>query len=188
MQEPTSTRAGATGSAGKQVSPGAAGWMWGAFSSFCGWIVLATFAADQSHKAWMLLAYRIRERGRVEILPFMDLAFVLNRGVSYGLLAGTGQWLLTVFALLTSVALWVWLARAGTGRLMAASLGLIIGGALGNGLDRVLYGGVVDYVSLHAFGYYWYVFNIADAAIVAGVVGLLYDSWVVSRNDAAKAR
>ena len=65
------------------------------------------------------------------------------------------------------------------------SLGLIIGGALGNALDRLIVGGVIDYISLHAFGYYWYIFNIADAAIVAGVVGLLYDSYVSSRNAAA---
>jgi signal peptidase II len=68
---------------------------------------------------------------------------------------------------------------------MAIALGLIIGGAIGNGLDRLLIGGVADFFSLHAFGYYWYVFNIADVAIVAGVVALLYDSIVGSRNDAA---
>ena len=68
---------------------------------------------------------------------------------------------------------------------MAASLGLIIGGALGNAIDRLLLGGVADFFSLHAFGFYWYVFNIADVAIVAGVVGLLYDSFVPSRNGAA---
>ena len=68
---------------------------------------------------------------------------------------------------------------------MGVSLGLIIGGALGNALDRLIVGGVIDYISLHAFGYYWYIFNIADAAIVAGVVGLLYDSYVSSRNAAA---
>jgi signal peptidase II len=69
---------------------------------------------------------------------------------------------------------------------MALSLGLIMGGALGNALDRVLIGGVADFFSLHAFGFYWYVFNIADVAIVAGVIGLLYDSLRSSRNPAAK--
>jgi signal peptidase II len=69
---------------------------------------------------------------------------------------------------------------------MAASIGLIMGGALGNAVDRVVLGGVADFFSLHAFGFYWYVFNIADAAIVAGVAGLLYDSLLASRNDAAK--
>jgi signal peptidase II len=85
-----------------------------------------------------------------------------------------------------SLALWVWLARGATGRLMAASIGLIMGGALGNAVDRVVLGGVADFFSLHALGFYWYVFNIADVAIVAGVAGLLYDSLPGSRNDAAK--
>ena len=66
---------------------------------------------------------------------------------------------------------------------MAASVGLIIGGAIGNGIDRILIGGVADFFSLHAFGFYWYVFNIADVAIVAGVIGLLYDSlWGVAKT------
>ncbi len=68
---------------------------------------------------------------------------------------------------------------------MAVSLGLIIGGAIGNAIDRAKLGGVADFFSLHAFGFYWYVFNIADVAIVAGVIGLLYDSLWASRNDAA---
>ena len=161
--------------------------IWGPTSALCATVVATTFVLDQSHKAWMLLIYRIKERGRVPVLPFMDVVFVLNRGVSYGLLSFIGQGALMVLAVLTALALWVWVARGTVGRVLAISLGLIIGGALGNALDRWLHGGVVDYVSLHAFGYYWYVFNIADVAIVAGVVGLLYDSWWTSRNDASKS-
>jgi signal peptidase II len=93
---------------------------------------------------------------------------------------------LAAFGLAANAALWIRLARGGTSRLLAVSLGLIMGGALGNALDRVVLGGVADFFSLHAFGYYWYVFNIADVAIVAGVGGLLYDSLVASRKDAAK--
>ena len=81
----------------------------------------------------------------------------------------------------------IWLARGVTDKLVAASLGLIMGGALSNALDRILIGGVADFFSLHAFGYYWYVFNIADMAIVAGVAGLLYDSLAPSRNSAPKS-
>jgi len=62
-----------------------------------------------------------------------------------------------------------------------------MGGAIGNAIDRVALGGVADFFSLHAFGFYWYVFNVADVAIVAGVIGLLYDSLMVSRKDAAKS-
>jgi len=161
--------------------------LWGPLSRICAWAAVATFAVDQSHKFWMLAVYRIKERGRVEILPFLDVVYVLNRGVSYGLLATDAQALLVAFAVLTGAALWVWAAKAARHWLLAASLGLIIGGALANALDRALHGGVVDYVSLHAFGFYWYVFNIADAAIVAGVAGLLYDSWRSSRSNATNA-
>ncbi|HEX5958990.1 MAG TPA: signal peptidase II, partial [Hyphomicrobiaceae bacterium] len=66
-------------------------------------------------------------------------------------------------------------------------LGLIMGGAVGNAIDRLVLGGVADFFQIHAFGYHWYVFNIADAAIVAGVAGLLYDSLRLSRNRAAKS-
>jgi signal peptidase II len=84
--------------------------------------------------------------------------------------------------------MWIWIVRGGGSRLMALSLALIIGGATGNGIDRVTLGGVADFFLLHAWGYNWYVFNIADVAIVAGVLGLLYDAAVgsLSRNDAAK--
>ena len=170
---------------GRQPAPGA--WFWGPFSQVCLWTALLTFGLDQSHKWWMLAVYQIKERGRVHLTSFCDLVLVINKGVSYGLLAWIGPWHLAGFALATAIGLWIWQARAGTGPLMGLSLGLIIGGALANALDRLLHGGVVDYVSLHAFGYYWYVFNIADAAIVAGVIGLLYDSWWTSRNDASNA-
>jgi signal peptidase II len=174
----------------QRPEPGPTGsWTWGTWSQLCAWIALLTLAFDQSHKWWMVLVYKIGERGRVPVTPFLDLVFVVNKGVSYGLLTQDGhggQWLLAGFAVLTSLGLWVWLARAGTGRLMAWSLGLIIGGALGNALDRLLIGGVADFFSLHAFGFYWYVFNIADVAIVAGVIGLLYDSFITSRNVASK--
>lgn len=151
--------------------------VWGPFSRLCAIVAGATLVLDQAHKAYMLYVLRIADpgRGRIYVTPFLDWAFVLNEGISYGIAIGN-RWLLTLFAIATSIALWVWVAYAGTGRLMATGLGLIIGGAIGNAIDRVLYGGVVDYFALHAFGYSWYVFNIADAAIVAGVLALLYES------------
>ena len=163
-------------------------WLWGPFSRLGLLVVAATFLIDQANKLWLLDIYGIAERGRVAVTPFFDLVYVKNIGISYSLFdqeSYTGQLLLAGFGLVASLVLWVWLARGGN-RLMAVSLGLIIGGALGNALDRVRLGGVADFYSLHAFGFYWYVFNIADVAIVAGVIGLLYDSLVTSRNDAAK--
>jgi signal peptidase II len=165
-------------------------WLYGPYSSLGLWTAVGTFALDQAHKWWMLLIYRIEEKGRVAVTPFMDFAFVLNKGISYGGFqqdSMTGQYTLTAFAVTAAVALIVWLARGVDNKILAASVGLLIGGALGNGLDRLLKGGVIDYISLHAFGFYWYIFNIADIAIVAGVLGLLYDSWIASRSQAAKS-
>ena len=164
-------------------------WFWGPASQIGILVGTLTFVADQLNKWWMLSVFDIASKGRVALLPFLDLIYVKNQGISYGLLTQDGflgQWLLTIFAVACSIAMVVWLARADTGRVLAVSLGLIIGGALGNALDRALAGGVHDFYSLHAFGFYWYVFNIADAAIVAGVLGLLYDLLIASCNGAAK--
>jgi signal peptidase II len=161
--------------------------LWGPWSHLGLWVIAATFVIDQVHKWLMLSVFGIAKGDRIPLTPFLDVVYVLNRGVSYGLLDNTGPWLLTAFAGLVSLVLWFWLSHAGSGRLTAAALGLIIGGALANAVDRLHLGGVADFFSLHAFGFYWYVFNIADVAIVAGVVGLLYDSFGTSRNDASKA-
>lgn len=166
------------------------GWLWGPYAGFAGRIALVTLGLDQVHKWWMLLGLKIEEGQRFRLTPFLDVVFVINKGISYSLLTQssyTGQVLLALFAVIASVAMWIWLNQGSTGKLMAAGLGLIIGGAIGNAIDRIIIGGVADFFSLHAFGFYWYVFNIADVAIVAGVAALLYDSFVASRNDAAKS-
>ena len=142
-------------------------------------VFVATVAIDQAHKWWMISIYDIGSKGRVEITPFFDIVFVKNIGISYSLFnqeSVLGQYLLAGFAFVASLALWIWLNRSNAGWLMAVGLALIMGGAIGNGLDRLTMGGVADFFSLHAFGFYWYVFNIADVAIVAGVAVLLYES------------
>jgi signal peptidase II len=167
-----------------QATPG---WLWGPWSRLGLAVAAATLVIDQAHKWWMMIVYRIEDKGRVSVTPFLDLVFVKNLGISYGNGAGAlGQAALAVFAILAVLALTVWLARGANNRLIAGSLGLIIGGAIGNAIDRLHLGGVADFFLLHAFGYSWYVFNIADVAIVAGVIGLLYDSLRASRKDAAK--
>jgi signal peptidase II len=116
---------------------------------------------------------------QIVVTPFLDLVMVWNRGVSYGLFqAGglTGTIVLIVFSLVAVVALSWWL-RTADRRILAWGLGLIIGGALGNVIDRAIYGAVVDFFRFHAFGYDWYVFNVADAAITVGVVALLVDAF-----------
>ena len=152
-------------------------WLWGRWSQLGLTVALVTCVIDQAHKWWMLGIYRIQDKGRVTVTPFLDLVYAKNVGISYGLMPGwIGPWALFSFAILASIALYVWLVRGPTTRLVAWSLGLVIGGAIGNAIDRLVLGGVADFFSLHAFGFYWYIFNIADVAIVAGVAGLLYDS------------
>jgi len=165
-------------------------WFWGRWSRLALMTALVSMAVDQSNKLWMLTVYRIRDRSppTVSVLPFLDFTYVLNTGISYNIGAGTvPPTVLSLFALVASVALMIWVAQSATGSLMAISVGLIIGGAIGNAIDRLWLGGVADFYLLHAFGFSWYVFNIADAAIVAGVVGLLYDSFMPSRSGAANA-
>jgi signal peptidase II len=167
---------------------GISAWLWGPLAGLGAKVALATLVLDQVNKLWMLLVYRIQDLGRVRVTPFLDFVFVLNTGVSYSMFdSSSTSWQLglAAFALAASGAMWVWLCRAADNRLMAWGLGLIIGGAIGNAIDRLWLGGVADFYSLHAFGFYWYVFNIADVAIVAGVTALLYDSFMASRKDAA---
>ena len=152
-------------------------------------VALAALIIDQLHKWWMISVYGIKLEERNVITPFMDFVFVINKGVSYGMFtqgSQTGQYVLAAFAVVVAISLTVWLAKAWHTRIAALGIGLIIGGAVGNGIDRLHLGGVADFIQLHAFGFYWYVFNIADVAIVAGVVALLYDSFVLSRKNAPK--
>jgi signal peptidase II len=142
------------------------------------YVAAIALIADQVTKAWMLYGYEIGAKGVVTVTPFFDLVLVWNRGVSYGLLpqdSDFGRWALVLFAFAAALALVIWLARV-TSPLAAAAMGLVIGGAVGNAIDRILYGAVADFFSFHAYGYQWYIFNIADVAIVAGVIGLLYES------------
>jgi signal peptidase II len=138
---------------------------------------------DQALKLWLLHGFDLAERGRVALAPVVELVLVRNYGISYGWfqwLGGSARWALLALTALALVFLVAWLARAGS-RLSGLALGLIIGGAVGNAIDRLAQGGaVIDFVRLHAviggIDRDWYVFNLADAAIVAGVVGLLYES------------
>jgi lipoprotein signal peptidase len=133
--------------------------------------------ADQASKYWILHGLDLPELGSVAILPVLNLTMVWNRGVTFGLLGGfgaAGHILLAVVALAVVAALAVWLRRAE--RLsVALALGAIAGGAVGNVIDRLRYGAVVDFIHAHAFGWSWYVFNLADASIVCGVAVLVLD-------------
>jgi signal peptidase II len=154
-------------------------------------IALATAVLDQAVKIWLIFGLDLAARQPIHLGPFIDLVLVWNTGISYGLFPQVGllgQWALLGVKAVAVALLWVWLAHA-TSRLTALALGLIVGGAIGNAIDRVAYGAVADFVLFHidtpGWTFRWYVFNLADVGIVAGVIGLLYDSLV--GGDAAKA-
>jgi signal peptidase II len=147
--------------------------------------------ADQALKLWLIFGFDLPARQPVLLGPFVDLVLTWNTGISYGLFqqqGPLGQWVLLALKAVAVALLVIWLARAGS-RMTALALGLIIGGAIGNAIDRLHWPGVMDFVLLHGAAggtrYNWYVFNLADVAIVAGVVGLLYESLLGDR--AAKA-
>jgi signal peptidase II len=140
--------------------------------------LILTLVLDQVSKLGLYFGTDLVLTQPWRLTPFADFVVVWNRGVSYGLFqqeGGLGRWLLVILSLAAAVGLGIWMWRAGS-RLLAVALGLIVGGALGNAIDRAAYGAVFDFVHLHAGGWSWYVFNVADAAIVAGVIGLILDS------------
>jgi signal peptidase II len=145
---------------------------------------LAALALDQASKYWLLKVFDIEHRGAVKITPFFDLVLALNTGISYGWFqneGAAGQAILLAVKAAAVILLAVWMARSHT-LLATIALGLIIGGAVGNAVDRFAYGAVVDFALFHVqIGgktLNWYVFNLADVAIVAGVAALLYDSFM----------
>ena len=165
--------------------------VWGPFTRLGLAVALVSAALDQASKLWLLYVFDLQARMPVRLTPFLDLVLAWNPGISYGLFQQQGpygQWALFALKVVAVVLLWIWLARSGS-RLTAVALGLIIGGAAGNAVDRVLHNAVVDFVLFHitteSIDFNWYVFNLADAAIVAGVAGLLYESVLGER--AAKA-
>ncbi len=146
--------------------------------------LLTTLILDQASKLALYFGTDLVLTQPWRFGPYAEFVVVWNRGVSYGLFqqeGGIGRWLLVALSLAAALGLSVWMTRAGS-RLLATALGLIAGGALGNAIDRAAYGAVFDFVHLHAGAWSWYVFNIADAAIVAGVVGLILDSVLPERR------
>ncbi len=150
-------------------------------------VVLVVFIADQLLKSWLLYSVGLAENGPYDLTSFLTIVLAWNRGISYGLFQqGTdlGRWFLVVISFVAAVWLWRWMWREPQ-RFSVFSLALIIGGALGNGVDRAVYGAVVDFVHFHWGSFSWYIFNIADVAIVVGVLGLLYESFRPSVEKAA---
>jgi signal peptidase II len=151
---------------------------WGPLAPLILALAALTFGVDQTHKWWMIHVYGIETLGQVTIVPFFELVMAWNRGVSYGLFKADAQWPLIVGALAICAGLWAWANRDGD-RLQAAALALVIGGALSNAFDRLIYGAVADFFHFFVGNFSWYVFNLADVAIVAGVGLMLYESFVM---------
>ena len=138
--------------------------------------------ADQIIKWWAISLLAEQPYG-IEVLPFFNLILVWNQGISFGIFGGglMPPWLLGGVALAVALALVIWLRKAET-RLLAATIGLVIGGALGNVVDRFRFGAVADFLDLHVAGYHWPAFNLADAAITIGVALLLIDALLIGRE------
>lgn len=145
-------------------------------------------AADQLSKYWVLQGLNLPEVGSIALLPFLNFTMVWNYGISMGLPIGEslGKW--GIIVLTVAISLWLvnWLRKSDR-RFEAVSLALILGGAIGNIIDRFLHGAVVDFVHLHAWGYSFYVFNLADSAITIGVILLLIDGLRDSQKGPKKA-
>lgn len=131
-------------------------------------------AIDQTSKWAIVHHYGFETYQAYAVLPFLDFTLVWNTGISYGILEGSGEagrWILSAIAAF-AIGLFLWFLKDGETRLSGMAYALLAGGALGNLVDRLWYGAVVDFISLHGAGYYWYVFNLADVWITLGV-GLL---------------
>ena len=162
--------------------------LWGSYSAPGMAAALLAAAADQLFKVWMIGALEASPAKKIVLAPFFDLVMAWNPGISYGLLkqdSDLGRWVLIAVSLLAVLGLSYWLAQL-PHRLPALSLGLIIGGAAGNVADRIRFGAVADFFSFHVASFYWYIFNLADVAIVVGVAGLLFDSLTGSHKSAGK--
>jgi signal peptidase II len=147
-----------------------------------------TLALDQASKLWLYFVVDIAARQPIEVTPFFNLILVWNQGVSYGMFQQSteiGRWALTLFKVAAAIGLSIWAWRSHE-KWLVLGLGLIAGGAIGNAIDRVLYGAVLDFAHFFWRGFSWYVFNIADAAIVVGVGFLLYDGLITGRSAASE--
>lgn len=153
------------------------------------WLALSAtvVAADLATKAWVSSAFTA---GDVHVVtPFLNLVLWHNSGAAFSFLAGAGgwqRWFFVAVTLAVSGVLLVMLRRSGGNRLLAAALALVLGGAAGNLWDRVTLGLVVDFIQLHAAGYYWPAFNVADSAITVGVALILWDGFREARGTGTR--
>lgn len=148
-------------------------WYWGLGMLFL------IFLMDQISKYCILNIVNLPQKGSVPVIPFFNFTMVWNRAITFGMLGQFGSWgsvIFSVSAFVIAASLFIWMIRARK-IWVIMSLGAIVGGALGNILDRLRFGAVVDFIHFHVAGWSWYVFNVADSAIVCGVIILLMDAF-----------
>lgn len=145
-------------------------------------LAVLTLALDQANKLWLIDVYDIASRQPIRLAPFFDVVYAKNPGISYSLLSAhspAARWALVGFTVSATFLIGLWLWRTRTA-LVASALGLVLGGALGNAVDRFSHGWVADFYYFHVGSFHWYVFNLADVAIVLGVAMLLFDSFFLT--------
>jgi signal peptidase II len=149
-------------------------------------LAAAVLVIDQLTKQAITRSFSLHEM--VEVTPFFNLVLVYNRGAAFSFLSDAAGWQRELFiAIALAASVWIaWLLRKYAAQTMfCLALSLILGGAIGNVIDRFLYGGVVDFLDFHAFGYHWPAFNVADSAISCGAVLLIWDALIAKRKAAA---
>lgn len=154
------------------------GWAWLPLSA-------AVIAVDQLSKLWMVQHFKLYEH--VRLLPVLDITLTFNEGAAFSFLSdasGWQRWLFTALAVIVAAGILVWLRRLQAHRqwLLSCALALILAGALGNVIDRLRIGHVVDFILVHWNNSYFPAFNVADSAITVGAVFLLFDAWRESRG------
>ena len=163
--------------------------LWTPYARLVALVAATVFVVDQLTKLWILFGLDLLQVGRIPLLPFFDLTMVWNYGISYGLFqqdGDLGRFVLISIKIVAAVVLWFWAGQLPS-KLMRVAMAGIIGGALGNAVDRIAYGAVVDFAHLHWGDFSWYVFNVADAAIVVGVLLMLYDAFFRGERAPADA-
>jgi signal peptidase II len=151
-------------------------------------VALVSLAIDQANKLWLIYVFDIASRQPVKLTPFFDVVFAVNPGISYSLFraetaSGRATLLVLTLAATTLLAVWLWRSES---LLTAVALGFVVGGALGNAYDRFAYGAVADFYHFHLGTFSWYIFNLADVAIVVGAGLLLYQSLFGMERSGAK--
>ncbi|MBM3468251.1 MAG: signal peptidase II [Alphaproteobacteria bacterium] len=149
---------------------------------FCSWSIFGmalaggVYILDQVSK-WIVLKHLMTSPHTFSVTSFLNIILAWNKGISFGLLSNNNPysvWILVVIAIGFAALLILWILQAET-KIMSLAFGLVLGGALGNVTDRIRFGAVADFLDFHVYGFHWYTFNIADAAIVLGVALILLE-------------